>query len=37
MHIIKVQICSKVIEKSEAPGDGGGFSHIRFSANDFSS
>lgn len=37
MHIIKVKICSKVTEKSEVPGDGGGFSRIRFSTNDFSS
>lgn len=37
MHSIKVKTCSKVIEKSEVPGDGGGFPRIRFSTNDFSS
>lgn len=33
----KVKICSNVTEKSEVPGDGGGFSRIGLSANDFSS
>jgi len=28
MHIFKVSICSKVIEKSQVPGDGGGFTRI---------